>query len=927
VLYAGTNFGVYVQADGSTPWSRRVNGLPIGKARSIQALDISGTNTVTLYAGTQDGLYRAVDNGKNFTWTHQTIVPANPAAPVTSIIHRGNTFYLAVGGDHPGLYRSRDGGTTWQAITSGLSLEGFRAGINRDSAISLSLGEGSTVYAALFGKGVYVSRDAGDHWEPLPDSPGYTQGLDVAHKDLVQWALWDGPRAALYTLALEGLYSRESGEGWTLRFPGAVGALLADPFHPGIVYAGTFTSTTASSGASEQASAVFGVMLSQDDGRSWKLAQKTVSPVTALAQDQQHPTTLYIGTLNRGVYQSLVSLPSLWRSSDAAIRLGLVFSLFILLFDLMAFSCEFRIMPWKAAAALTMPISLSRLLVEPSPLTQLQRLILAFWPGGEARPEDVQKALEREQAPTSWTQLTAALDDLRQHDLLAKGAGGAFRVQRSAFVSIAKRQFAPRREILSKAVREESRVYQDAQEFFRQAGILPRTTQGGLFLLSPRVGVDEGLYAGIWGASPITAQEVDSFFERVRDEYHGQIEGRRAYAVIAAPPQAEAYQRLADLATELPHLQVIAISHAAIRRALAWGTAAAELARSEARVAPEADLYALESPAIDPLDFFGRQELLREIEKTLDQESAVGLVSLPRIGKTSLLWQLKERLGNRPGVYVDLALLAGQSGDLARALSDALTAEAQAWKFNWSPPDLVGIESATEESDRLIQMLDTYMAAMRSRLPEPRLLLLLDTVEATAMPAWNALLGLAHSDSGLQVALALYNRLEALNSHVRLMVVRPFSAGETVELAQTLVRPLGSAYQADALQRLYAETAGHPQLVRQLCSEIVASGRGEPRIITEAEVAEAARRYLLDRPPLLYQIWEFMTPIEQSILLYLATPEAVLQRAQLVSQAQQALDDLERLGMVSQQDGSYRIATGLVRAWLNLTVSAASSPQ
>jgi hypothetical protein len=223
-------------------------------------------------------------------------------------------------------------------------------------------------------------------------------------------------------------------------------------------------------------------------------------------------------------------------------------------------------------------------------------------------------------------------------------------------------------------------------------------------------------------------------------------------------------------------------------------------------------------------------------------------------------------------------------------------------------------------------MIADYQKAMRSRLPDPCLLILLDTVEAGSLSAWSVLTRLAHSDSGLQLVLAFDDRQDELNSHVRFMEVPPFSTQEMAELAQMLVRPLGGTYHADALQRLYAETAGHPQLVRQLCSEIATSGPREPHAITASEVTEAARRYLLDRQPLLHQIWEFMTPIEQSILLHLTAPEAALQRGQLVPPAQQALDALERLGMVSQQAGDYQMRSELARAWLSMIVPVASSP-
>jgi photosystem II stability/assembly factor-like uncharacterized protein len=908
-LYVGTNGGGVYRWDGKS-WARQNAGLPIGKARGIQALEMTEATTLTLYAGTLEGLYRGVDLGSGLQWERQVVEPTEPSGSVTGLAHRGNIYYAAVASDRGGIYRSQDWGQTWERRVQGLPLESLRNGI------SLRLGAGEVVYAAIVGRGIFVSLDGGQSWKLVQDSPLYVQALDEALKDAVQWLLWSGPRQALHAQALEGAYTRHDEGDWRLTFPGAIGALESDANHPWMVYAGVLTTTASNSITGSQTSALYGVMLSQDDGQSWKLAQRTDSPVTALALHPYDRTTLYIGTSNRGVYKSQ----------------GILIFLSVPVLNLVVFSFEYGLLLNDALWALTRPATLSRLLVEPSPLTPLQQLVLGVWPHpwlgpDKLRPEDIQRALERKQAPASWSQLTSALDGLdRQHGLIGRDDSGAYRVRRAAFVGIAQKRFEPRFEILSKSVREESQIYQDAQQFFRQAGFVIHSTHGGMVLLSPRAETEEGLYVGVFGAGALTAHDVNDLVDRARDEYHGELEKRRTYTVVAAPPLAEAYQRLAELATYPPYLRVITISHAAIRQALTWGTAAAELARSEARVAPDADLYALEGPAIDPLDFFGRRELVLEIERTLEQDRAVGLVGLPRIGKTSLLWQLKERLGNRPCVYVDMALLAGQPGDLARALSDGLAVEAQAWRFDWQPPDLAGIVSPADEASGLAQMIADYQKAMRSRLSESRLLILLDTVEAGSLSAWSVLTGLAHSDSGLQVTLAFDDRPGELNGHVRLMEAPPFSAQEIEELAQTLVRPLGSAYHADALQRLYAETAGHPQLVRQLCSEIATSGPRGSHVITASEITQAARRYLLDRQPLLHQIWEFMTPMEQSILLHLATPEVALQRGQLVSPAQQALDALEHLGMVSQQAGDYQMRSELVRAWLSMTVPIVSSP-
>jgi photosystem II stability/assembly factor-like uncharacterized protein len=1156
--------------------------------------------------------------------------PANPAAPVTAIVHRGNIFYVAVSGARPGIYRSRNSGGTWEPITLGLPLEDLHLGVSLDSGISLSLGDSDTVYAAIFGKGVYRITDGRERWELLPSSPRYTQRLGSAARNSVQQAFEVSPSQALYAQALDGLYVRKGDSAWLAPFRGAVSAILADSYHPGVVYAGVLTSTTGglyeglvyalapdqsnanelyagswgsgvyrtddggyswetrttglrdrarevlaiaraaedrrtlyigtaglgvyrsydngqswqaisrgvewspssvianplfvntlfiadttgdavyagtrdgirksvdggktwqrqnrglvgeaalcvqalaqdrhggilyaatwgdgvyrsvdggeiwqattlaargiltvtslvidpygdtiyagsfglgvyrsidngetwqernngiddnpdartiqalaidASGAlyvgtvdhgvykstdggttweakskglegyalsiltiavaadgktlyigtngggvyrstdgggiwEERNFAAPGILLSQDDGRSWKLTVQTDSPVTTLAVNPGDLANLYIGTLNRGVYWSQVSLPHIWQRPSTVMRMGLLIIFFVLLFDLLTFSYQFRVSPLKLAWALAMPSATLRLLLEPSPLTPLQQLILTFWPKPQARPEEVQRALEEKQAPTSWTQLTSALDALaRQHHLLSKSPDGTYRVQRSAFIAMAKQHFAPDAEMLTKIVRDENNVHQDAQDFFKQAGLLPHSTHAGLLLMSPR---EESLYAGVFGASRITANDVNLLLERARDEYHGQIEGRRAYAIVAAPPQMDAYQRIADLAVNPPHFKVITISHVAIRQALTWDSATAELARSEARAAEDADLYSLDGPAVDPLDFFGRQELLRNLERTIEQEKAIGLQGIPRIGKTSLLWQLKERLSNRPCIYLDLSsLLPEQPNDLLDVLATALAKEARAWKVSWQLPAKVATASA---EDALTDMLADYRNVMRSRLPEPSLLLVIDGVAAKTPAAWEILPELARRKPYLNVAFAFADREGDARGSIYPLNVGPFSARESAELARNLLRPWGSSYEETALERLHAETGGHPQLLRQLCSTVVSSGPEGIRTIAEYQIAAAARRYVRSQPQVLYGIWEFLTPTDQVIILNLVSkPQPLSWRERLLPEAKRALSDLEYYGLLIQKDGNYAIASALLRAWLGMT--------
>lgn len=907
-LYAGTNGGgVYVR-DGQGNWRQYNLGLPFGMERGILALDASETVTPVLYAGTWRGLYRRRLEGQSpWEW-----VASVPTAEVTALAHRGSALYAGLAGPQGGVYQSRDNGLTWTRTAQGLP----QASFNR---VSIKLGTENTIYAVLLGHGIYESADGGYTWKPLPASPRYVWRLDLSQRSWWHQALAGGARQVLYAQAWDGVYSRRVGGSQpvtlTLVLP-AASASLADPYHPGVAFASLqVTGTQDISGQAHLP--MSNLMISLDDGQEWKLARRVDNLVTALALDPTDPTRLYIGTANRGVYQARVTVPAMWQYPVTAARLWCLISLVLLLLDLLLVSGEFRVPPWEMFLAIvTRPGALYRLFDARRPLPPLQQLILAFWPERQARPAHIQQALEQKDISTSWSQLTSALETLEQYRLVHKLSDGAYRIAR-AVTAIARQRFvldAGNLARLAKAVQEESHLHRDAQQFFEQAGMPAYPVEAGLLLFPRRAETDQAFYAGMF-ARPITRADIDLLLERARVKYHDRVENRQAFAVVAAPPQLDAYQRIAELATQPPHFQVLTISHLAIRQALTWGTAAAEVTRSLARAGRDVDLYALEGPAVDPLDFFGRQDLLHSLEQSLNQQKVIRLRGLPRIGKTSLLWQLKERLGSRPCVYLDLSLVAEQAGELLKALDAALSTEARAWRFEWRLADSAA-PFAPDEAAELGHMLASYRDAMHSRLPQPRLLLLLDTATTGQKVPWPALAEIAQREPYLSAVVALADRTGDSQVNAQPVDVPLFSLHESSELAEALLRPLGRRYEPAALRRLYTETGGHPQLLRQLCSQIAGQGQAGSQAIDASQVSQAAQAYLRRQPYPLRQIWKFLNSTEQDILLALRNGQGLAWRASLAPEEQGALDELARLGLVRQAAENYEIAAALLRAWL-----------
>jgi len=201
-----------------------------------------------------------------------------------------NILYIATN-DY--IYKSRDEGKSWEAISRGMSH-------SRVIAMAIDPAYPAVVYAGTKGDAVYKSYDGGQRWVPLKT------GLDdVTITSVVNQLVFDpNDNTRLWAATTMGIFeSMDGGETWTKRMKGMKEVLMVitlaiDPARPDIMYAGT-------SG---------GVYKSVDRARTWMKANNgLISPellsssralmVNTLLIDPQRPDTVYAATLN-GLYKT-----------------------------------------------------------------------------------------------------------------------------------------------------------------------------------------------------------------------------------------------------------------------------------------------------------------------------------------------------------------------------------------------------------------------------------------------------------------------------------------------------------------------------------------------------------------------------------------------------------------------------------------------
>ncbi len=180
--------GVYKSEDGGKSWKN----MGLKNSEHIGRIVINPDNPDIVYVAAQGplwtpggdrGLYKTSDGGK--TWeqvlkisentgvTDVVIDPRNPNVVIASSYQRRRTFFTLIdGGPEAAIHRSTDGGKTWTKVNTGLPSEEL-------GRIGLSIAKSNpdivyaNVEAANRKGGIYRSSDNGVTWEKRTD---YNQG-------------------------------------------------------------------------------------------------------------------------------------------------------------------------------------------------------------------------------------------------------------------------------------------------------------------------------------------------------------------------------------------------------------------------------------------------------------------------------------------------------------------------------------------------------------------------------------------------------------------------------------------------------------------------------------------------------------------------------------------------------------------------------
>ncbi len=375
----------------------------------------------------------------------------------------------------------------------------------------------------------------------------------------------------------------------------------------------------------------------------------------------------------------------------------------------------------------------------------------------------------------------------------------------------------------------------------------------------------------------------------------------------------------------------------------------------------QTNLYDSSIAVDDPTWFFGHNVTIDRVAQYLREGQHVGIFGLRKMGKTSLINQLRYKLKQDLTCHIDLQTMPPQARYLYPEIIKGLAQNLRLYGPNLPSLQLLK-QDFTDEDDQIYAFrtdIETLSQTMRTKYQTHKFVIFLDEVDRM-LPASSevsikdgfkrfeqflaVIRGLAQETRRLVLAVtsvnADINRIPRWQAGTRRdnpfrnglieCFIPPLAEADTQHMIIAIGRMMGLEYKTDALQELYRLALGHPFLTRQICSTIVEQQSGKE--ITLEVVNQGALKFLAGRPTYFDTLWRDVidtTFLDKAdavrALLNLVATEDTSSTSQLAAQINLSLEqtrhlikDLHELHLLSE-DEPMTIKMAILAQWIRQT--------
>ncbi|HEY5838117.1 MAG TPA: SBBP repeat-containing protein [Pyrinomonadaceae bacterium] len=283
---------VYKSTDGAANWSASDAQLT---ASAVNAFALDPTNSNTLYAGTNTGVFKSINAGANWNLTGTARPSTAPVFTNTVAVDPSNTSIVYAGMQGGGVFKSTNGGSLYDQKNSGL-------GSSVVNVLAIDPVNPTTLYAGT-SIGIYKSTNGADSWVEIKN------GITGTSPRVNEIAIDPINPSTIYIGTNRGMFKTTNGGAlWAAINNGPLSnpipeilALVIDPLAPSTLYAaGRFGSQV--------------LFKSTDGGATWTGSsngliysaggQSIVPQINMLAINSVSTGTLYAAASGGGIYKS-----------------------------------------------------------------------------------------------------------------------------------------------------------------------------------------------------------------------------------------------------------------------------------------------------------------------------------------------------------------------------------------------------------------------------------------------------------------------------------------------------------------------------------------------------------------------------------------------------------------------------------------------